>query len=244
MVMNQMLQFIKQMSGKVYGSDVPSISNQTDARKIAYMRDLQRELRKKDVLNIPFSELPIIVFDIETTGFYPYNGDRILSIGAIKMIGSEVQQDQLFYKTIYNESPLAEDIETLTGITAFELRQAAPLDEVLRQFFQFVRSDTLVAHHSSHEKQFMKHASWTALKTSFQHRIIDTTFLTKVVAPKAQHVTLDEWCEYYGVDIGKRHHALYDAVATAKIWSECLKKVEDMGFENLKEAYTHIASLP
>ncbi|SER36068.1 DNA polymerase-3 subunit epsilon [Gracilibacillus ureilyticus] len=242
MVMNQMLKFIKQMSG--YGNDVASISNQTDAGKIAYMRNLQRELKKKDVLNIPFSQLPIVVFDIETTGFYPYNGDRILSIGAIKMIGSEVQKEQMFYKTIYNNSPIAEEIKTLTGLTANELHQAAPLEEVLRQFFQFVGSDTLVAHHSSHEKQFMKHASWTALKTSFQHRIIDTAFLTKVVAPEAQQVTLDEWCEYYKVDIGRRHHALYDAVATAKIWSECVKKVEKMGFENLKDAYTHIASLP
>ncbi|MGP4039999.1 exonuclease domain-containing protein [Gracilibacillus sp. D59] len=242
MVMNQMLQFIKQMSGKM--SDMNPVTSQTDARKIAYMRNLQRELKQKDVLNTPFKELAVVVFDIETTGFYPYNGDRILSIGAVKMKGSEILKDQLFYKTVYTELPPSEEITALTGITASELSQAEPLPEVLRQFFQFVRSDTLIAHHSSHEKQFMKHASWTALKTSFQHRIIDTSFLTKVVSPEVSLVTLDEWCDHYGVDIGRRHHALYDAAATAKLWSEHMKKVEEMGFTNLKDIYTHIASLP
>ncbi|WP_163582423.1 exonuclease domain-containing protein [Gracilibacillus saliphilus] len=242
MVMNQMLQFIKQMSGKM--NDMNPVTSQTDARKIAYMRNLQRELKQKDVLNTAFKDLAVVVFDIETTGFYPYNGDRILSIGAVKMKGSEVLRDQLFYKTVYSELPPSEEIAALTGITEAELSQAAPLSEVLRQFFQFVRSDTLIAHHSSHEKQFMKHASWTALKTSFQHRIIDTSFLTKVVSPDVSFVTLDEWCDHYGVDIGRRHHALYDAAATAKLWSENVKKVEEMGFANLKDIYTHIASLP
>ncbi|WP_058305893.1 exonuclease domain-containing protein [Gracilibacillus massiliensis] len=242
MVMNQMLHFIKQMSGKM--SDINPVSSQTDARKIAYMRNLQRELKQKDVLNTPFKDLDTVVFDIETTGFYPYNGDRILSIGAVKMKGAEILDDQLFYKTIYSELPPPKEIEVLTGITGSELNQAADLPEVLRQFFQFVRSDTLVAHHSSHEKQFMKHASWTALKTNFQHRLIDTTFLTKVVSPESTYVTLDDWCDYYGVDIGRRHHALYDAAATAKLWSENVKQVEEMGFTNLRDIYTHIASLP
>ncbi|MGN8647179.1 exonuclease domain-containing protein [Gracilibacillus sp. HCP3S3_G5_1] len=242
MVMNQMLQFIKQMSGKM--NDMNPITSQTDASKIAYIRNLQRELKQKDVLNTPFKDLAVVVFDIETTGFYPYNGDRILSIGAVKMIGAEILKDQLFYKTVNSELPPSEEITALTGITETELSQAEPLSEVLRQFFQFVRSDTLIAHHSSHEKQFMKHASWTALKTSFQHRIIDTSFLTKVVSPEVSFVTLDEWCDYYGVDIVRRHHALYDAAATARLWSENVKKVEEMGFTNLKDIYTHIASLP
>ncbi|ENH96311.1 hypothetical protein J416_11457 [Gracilibacillus halophilus YIM-C55.5] len=240
MVMNQMFQFIKQMSGKMYGNDMDSL----DPRKIAYVRNLQRELKKRDVLNIPFEQLQVVVFDIETTGFYPYNGDRMLSIGAVKVHGHEIREDDLFYKTIYSDQALSDEIQSLTGITYEELQRAKPLDEVLKQFFQFVKSDTLVAHHSSHEKQFMKYASWTALKTNFQHRIIDTNFLTRVTAPDIHYVSLDEWCDYYGVEIGRRHHALYDAVATAKIWAKGIKQVQQMGYTNLKEIYTHIASLP
>ncbi|MFC4388072.1 exonuclease domain-containing protein [Gracilibacillus marinus] len=244
MGMNQMLQLLKQMGGKLYGQNPGALSNSSDFSKAAYIRNLQRELKKKDVLNIPLKELPVIVFDMETTGFYPYNGDRILSIGAVKMIGAEIQKEDLFYRTVKYDVPLSHDIMELTGLTSFELQRAAPLESVLRHFFQFVKSDTLVAHHSSHEKQFMKHASWTILKTNFQHRIIDTSFLTKVIVPEVKYVTLDDWCSYYNIEVSKRHHALYDALATARIWSICIQRVEQMGFRNLKDAYTHIASLP
>ncbi|WP_114352257.1 exonuclease domain-containing protein [Saliterribacillus persicus] len=239
MVMNEMMQFIKQMSGRLNAND---IANQTDAKKIAYMRNLQRELKQKDVLSIPFDELSVVVFDIETTGFYPYNGDRILSIGAVKMKGDQVLEDDLFYSTIYSAKGVPENIEELTGITASELLQAAPLPEVLREFFQFVQTDTLVAHHSAHEKQFMKHANWIALKSSFEHRIIDTSFLTKITEPELAMVSLDDFCSYYQIEIKRRHHALYDAMATARLWSENIKKVKAMGFENMKDIYTHLAS--
>ncbi|WP_130859189.1 exonuclease domain-containing protein [Gracilibacillus phocaeensis] len=240
MIMNQMLAFIKQMSGKI--TEINPVSSQTDARKIAFIRNLQKELKQKDALHVPFRQLPVVVFDIETTGFYPYHGDRMLSIGAVKMKGADVLENQLFYKTIYNALPPSEEIADLTGITAWELTQAQQLLDVLREFYRFVQSDTLVAHHSSHEKQFMEQASWNVTRKNFQHRIIDTNFLTKVVSPEIDHVHLDDWCEYYSIPIKQRHHALYDAVATAQLWSENIVKAEEMGFRNLRDIYIHLAN--
>ena len=62
-----------------------------------------------------------------------------------------------------------------------ELEQSPPLLDVLTEFYQFVGGTTLVAHHASHEKKFMSHATWQTLRTTFQHRLVDTAFLTKVV---------------------------------------------------------------
>ncbi|UFT99659.1 3'-5' exoribonuclease [Radiobacillus kanasensis] len=236
MVMNQMMQFVKQLSSR--GS-----LNQTDPNQIAYMRQLQRELKAKDVLHIPFDQLPVVVFDIETTGFYPDKGDSILSIGAVRMKGEGVLEEETFYSPIYHEDGPSEDIQKLTGLTAEELRSASPIHKVLKEFFHFVKSDTLVAHHSSHEKRFMKHVAWSVLKTSFQHRLIDTSFLMKVIDPQSNLHTLDECCEHYGIKIDQRHHALHDAKATAHLWGRCLQLTRERGFSDLKEVYTHIAQL-
>ncbi|MRH43805.1 3'-5' exonuclease [Aquibacillus halophilus] len=243
MVMNQMLQFVKQMSGKLNSNVYTGLPNHTDASKMAYLRNLQRELKNKDVLEIPLNELKVIVFDIETTGFYPYNGDKMLSIGAIKMQGDQILEDQVFYSPIYSETAPSEEIERLTGITKDQLENAPPIHNVLKDFYYFIKSDTLVAHHSSHEKQFMKHATWTSMKTSFQHRIIDTSFLTKIIEPETKLVTLDECCAHYGIAIEHRHHALYDAIATAKLWSESVQSIQEMGFSNLKDVYSEIANI-
>ena len=58
-------------------------------QQVAYLRQLQREMKVEETLHIPLTELNVIIFDIETTGFYPDKGDQIISIGAIKVKGDQ-----------------------------------------------------------------------------------------------------------------------------------------------------------
>ncbi|QTM98893.1 3'-5' exonuclease [Sediminibacillus dalangtanensis] len=242
MIMDQMIQFVKQMSGKLGASPYAALPNQTDPGKMAYMRELQRELKNKDVLEVPLSELSVVVFDLETTGFFPYKGDQILSIGAVKMRGSQLIDNETFYAPVHCETPLTEEVANLTGLTDEVLAEADTIHDVLRGFYQFIKADPLVAHHANHEKQFMKHATWMSLRMNFQHRIIDTSFLTKTVEPEAHLVTLDECCAHFGIEIEHRHHALHDAMAAARLWAAGIEAIQKQGFTNLKEVYAHVAS--
>ncbi|WP_407271549.1 exonuclease domain-containing protein [Radiobacillus sp. PE A8.2] len=239
--MNPMFQFIKDITGKLNTNGYSSLSSQSDPRQAAFVRNLQRELKSKRVLDIPLDNLNVVVFDIETTGFFPYKGDSILSIGAVKMVGEHVLEEEVFYAPIYSEEGPTEEIERLTGITKQELMNAEPIETVLHNFYKFINSDTLVAHHSSHEKEFMKHVNWKVLKTSFSHRIVDTAFLLQIVEPEEGLVSLDECCSHYGIEIDQRHHALYDAIATAKLWAESVRLIRELGFSNLGDVYTHLA---
>ncbi|WP_095742910.1 exonuclease domain-containing protein [Sediminibacillus massiliensis] len=242
MIMDQMIHFIKEMSGRLTPGGYTSLQNQTDPGKVALMRELQREMKKKDVLQVPFNELNVVVFDLETTGFYPYKGDSILSIGAVKVKGDRLLKEEMFYEPVYNERSPSKEIEELTGITKEILQEADSLQHVLKKFYQFAKADALVAHHANHEKKFMKHATWFALKMNFQHRIIDTSFLTKIIAPTSELVTLDDCCAYYGIEIGQRHHALHDAIATAELWAHSVRSIQQLGFSNLNDVYNHIAT--
>lgn len=241
MIMNQMIHFVKQLSGKINPSMFTAGLSQTDAGNIAYMRYLQKELHKQDVLELPFSELKVVIFDLETTGFNPTKGDQILSIGAVKMHGDQMLTKDTFYSLIQSGNEPSREIERLTGITKNDLEQAPPIRDVLKQFYQFIGSDILVAHHANHEKSFMQHFTWSILKTSFQHRIIDTSFVTKIARPELNLVTLDECCSHFGVVNKKRHHALYDAEATAKIWAKSIQSIQRLGFNNLQDVYTYLA---
>ncbi|WP_324777951.1 exonuclease domain-containing protein [Virgibacillus senegalensis] len=240
-MMNQMMQLVKQLSGKFGGSSYAML-NQTDPGKMAYMRELQRELKKSDVLEAPLPELKVVVFDLETTGFFPYKGDRILSIGAVKMQGEKILDNETFYAPVRCETELPEEITHLTGLTHEELAEADSIHDVLKEFYQFVRTKPLVAHHASHEKQFMKHATWKSLRTSFQHRIMDTSFLTNIIEPEAKLVTLEDCCAHFGIEIDRRHHALHDAIAAARLWAEGIQSIQKLGFTNLKEVYAHLGT--
>ncbi|WP_078556231.1 exonuclease domain-containing protein [Bacillus alkalicellulosilyticus] len=242
MVMNQMVQFMKQLSGKLSPNVYTSVQQQNSASQVAFLRQLQRELKREDVLEIPLEQLQVVVFDLETTGFYPDKGDRILSIGAVKMNGLEILEDE-FYSLVHSEEAPSPEIEQLTGISKDQLVEAPPLQEVLESFYKFINRDTLVAHHARHEKNFMQHATWAVTRTSFQHRIVDTSFLTKIVSPEAELVTLEDCCHHHGIEITTRHHALADAIMTAKLWSENVKLIKEMGFKHLSDVYSALAKM-
>lgn len=87
----------------------------------------------------------------------------------------------------------------------------------------------------------MQHVTWSVLKTRFEHRVIDTSFLTKIKNPKLSYATLDGWCSHYEIKIKKRHHALHDTVATAHIWVKCVRQIEEKGFHHLRDVYSYLA---
>ncbi|MFC7322545.1 exonuclease domain-containing protein [Halobacillus campisalis] len=238
--MNPFSQFVKGLSDRL-GNGFSSL-NQNDPAKVAYVRNLERQMKNKDVLDIPFDDLNVVVFDLETTGFYPYKGDHILSIGAVKVEGTHVKEEETFYSLVYHDTGPSKEIEELTGITKEMLQSAASLRDVLKDFYSFVKGDVLVAHHANHEKQFMSHATWLALRKNFQHRIVDTSFLTKIVHQDQSMISLDDCCEYYGIGIEQRHHALYDAKATARLWVESIRDIQQKEFTKLQDVYTYLAT--
>ncbi|KMK78194.1 3'-5' exonuclease [Alkalihalobacillus pseudalcaliphilus] len=240
-MMNHMIQLMKQLSSKLSPSIYTSTQQRSFTQQMSHLRQIQKELKNEDALDKPFKELPFIIFDLETSGFYPDHGDRILSVGAIKMQGIEILNEDIFYSTIQPLKPVSDDVLQLTGLTMEELEQSPPLLDVLTEFYQFVGGTTLVAHHASHEKKFMSHATWQTLRTTFQHRLVDTAFLTKVVLPSEQLVTLEDCCRYYDIPVIKRHHALEDAKITAELWKQNLIKAEQMGFHCLRDIYIYLA---
>ncbi len=218
----------------------PGRAGAQSSQHVAYLRQLQREMRVEETLHIPLTELNVIVFDIETTGFYPDQGDQIISIGAVKVKGDEVKEGETFYSLIKSEKKLSDDIKQLTGLKDEQLQEAPSLSEVLFQFFQFAKDYTLVAHHANHEKVFLQHASWKLYRAPFKHRLVDMSFLYKIAEPDVKLITLEECCEHNGILPFGRHHALYDAKLTAMLWSIYVNKLTQMGCTTLKDLYEQL----
>ncbi|MFC0561149.1 exonuclease domain-containing protein [Halalkalibacter alkalisediminis] len=240
-MINHMVQLVKQLSNKLSPNVYTSMQQQSGAARLSHLRQIQRELKHEDVLDRPLSELSFIIFDLETSGFYPDKGDNILSIGAIKMKGCDILEEEVFYSTVKCDKLPSSDILDLTGLTIEELTDAPLLVDVLGDFYTFIGHSTLVAHHAHHEKKFMSHATWQTLRTTFQHRILDTSFLTKIVTPTEKLVTLDECCAHYQIPVHVRHHALEDARVTAQLWQKNIHLAKDKGFETLRDVYTYLA---
>lgn len=242
MRMNQMIQYLKQMSGKVNTSMYASIQDQSNPHHISMLRQMQKEIKMKNTLEVPLNELRVVVFDLETTGFFPNKGDAMLSIGAVKVTGETIEEDT-FYSLVQSNTAPSEEVTELTGIQAEDLDSAPPLSEVLAQFYEFMKGHTLVAHHAKHEQSFMQHATWSLMRSNFDHRIVDTSFLIRIVDPEQKGFQLEDCCTSSGIEVRDRHHALGDAKMTAELWCYYVKKVQELGFRNLREVYERVARL-
>lgn len=213
-----------------------------NAQQLAYLRSMQREISKYDPMNVPLKEMPFLLFDIETTGFHPEKGDSILSIGAVKMRGADILEET-FYSLVQYDKEISSEITELTNITTEAAREARPFPEVYMEFLKFKSDSTFVAHHSVHERTFLEHASTKLLRTSFKHRIIDTSFLFRVVNPSLALTTLEDLCVLHEIEVKDRHHALGDAKMTAMLWSLYLEEAIQQGYETLSDVYLKFSQL-
>ena len=240
MAFEPFMQILRGIQGKRSNVGLGDVQS---AQQMAFLRNLQKEIKKEDTLKVPLDELDVVVFDIETTGFKPEQGDDIISIGAIKMHGSSIHEDATFYSLTNTGKEIPMEVVHLTGITNVELKEARLVGDVLIEFLQFAKDCTLVAHHANHERSFMQYTSTKLFRTPFKHRIIDTSFLYKIAEPNLQLSSLEDLCMYNGIPITGRHHALEDAKMTARLWSIYMEKAKMLGCETLQDVYDRFARI-
>lgn len=220
---------------------INSVFNPVQAQQMAFIRQVMRRQRKDFILDIPLAEIEVVVFDLETTGFHSSAGDEIVSFGAVAAVGEAVQVNEVFYTLVNPERPIPPEIVRLTGIGDADVREAPSVMEGLRQFFEFVDRRMLVAHASAHDKQFLNAALWRTSKVRMTHRVLDTMLIAKWLAPNQADYSLDALLEWYGIPATVRHHALEDALMTARLWTAFLRIVRDRNIHTLGELYSYLS---
>ncbi|GIP37989.1 hypothetical protein J31TS4_12690 [Paenibacillus sp. J31TS4] len=241
-------------SGRIWqlyrmGGLTPAISSLFDSRnaqQMAFIRQLMKEQRAKSLYQIGLADLDAVVFDLETTGFSPRQGDEILSIGAVLVAGGTVRREQTFYTLTNPKREVPEQITALTGITGEMAAGAPELIDGLRQFLEFSGKRPLIAHGSGHDKQFLDAALWKTSRVKLGHRVLDTMMLAKLLLPGKAAYPLDEMLTCFGVGIGdrRRHHALDDALLAAELWGRMLTRLLERGVETLGELYERLSRMP
>ena len=89
----------------------------------------------------------------------------------------------------------------------------------------------------------MQNSSRKIFRKPFDQRIVDTSFLYRIAEPDLKMVRLEEFCHHNGIPIVNRHHALGDAMLTAKLWTIYIQKVRELGCETLHDVYERIARM-
>ena len=172
-----------------------------------------------------------VVFDIETTGFNSVN-DRIIEIGAVRVIGGEIKET--FSEFVNPECPIPYKITQLTTITDGMVKDAGTIEEILPQFLKFCEGSVLVAHNAGFDTGFI-HENAKRLNLPYDYTVVDTLGLARCLMGHLGKFTLDNICKHLNIILETHHRAVDDATATGKIFVEFISMLKEKGITDLDQ---------
>ncbi len=181
------------------------------------------------------SELTYTVFDTETTGLNPSQGDEIIQIGATRILNGKLLRSESFEQLVDPQRPLAPESAKIHGITSEMLRGQPTIDRVLPAFHAFATDTVLIAHNAAFDMRFLQlKEEETGLR--FDQPVLDTLLLSAVIQPNQESHRLEAIAERLGLTIVGRHTALGDAIVTAEVFLKLVPLLAEKGIRTLRDA--------
>lgn len=164
-----------------------------------------------------------IIFDTETTGLDPKNGDRLVELGCIEMV-NRVATGATYHCYFNPQRDMPAEAERVHGLSEAFLADKPLFAEKAAEFLEFIGDAPMVAHNAGFDFGFIN-AELTA--AGFEpvglDRMVDTVKIARQKHPGAKN-SLDALCTRYGIDRSHRtkHGALLDAELLAQVYVELL----------------------
>ena len=183
----------------------------------------------------PLKSLRYVVFDTETTGLRPSDGDEIISIAGVPVVDGRVHPEQAFSRLVNPLRKIPRRSMRYHGITDAMVADEPPAAEVLTAFRDFVGDAVLVAHNAAFDMKFLK-LKEAAGGPVFGQVVLDTLLLSVFLETDSRSHTLEAIAKRMGVTVEGRHTALGDACVTAQIFVRMLDILEARGVRSLSQA--------
>ena len=194
--------------------------------------DLPRHMQELDGRTL--RSLDFTVFDTETTGLRPSQGDELISIGAVGVHGGEVTESRFFDEFINPGMDIPKASIRIHGITDDVVAGKPGANAVVPRFREFVGDTVLVAHNAAFDLTYLK-LKEAETGARFDHVVLDTLLISVFLDRDTDDHSLETIAKRHGVTIENRHSALGDAVATARIFAAMLERLEARGVSTLDQ---------
>ena len=221
-------------------ADAPEAAPSTPAsdlgpRPLSFDLDLFAQPTDPDLATLSLTALPCTAFDTETTGLRPSEGDEILSLGAVRIVGGRLRRQETFDVLVDPRRPIALSAVAVHGIEPEMVRGQPTIDEVLPRFHRFAEGTALLGHNAAFDLRFLQLKEERA-GVRFDHPVLDTLLLAGVLFPTLQDYSLDGLAAKLGVEVVGRHTALGDALTTAGVYLKLVPLLEAEGIATLADA--------
>jgi DNA polymerase-3 subunit epsilon len=204
-------------------------------RPVYYEFDLFNQKGLQELGKQPLRKLTYVVFDTETTGLNPAQGDEIIQIGAVRVVNGRILQDEAIDQLIDPKRPVPEESAAIHGITSEMVAGQPTIEQVMPLFHRFVEGAVMVAHNAAFDMRCLQlKEQQTGVR--FDNPVLDTLLLSSVIHPHQETHSLDGIAKRLNLTIVGRHTALGDALVTAEVLLKLIPLLESRGIVTLEDA--------
>jgi DNA polymerase-3 subunit epsilon len=164
-----------------------------------------------------------IVFDTETTGLDPSQGDRLVEIGCIELV-NRFPTGQTFHGYFNPERDMPATAFAIHGLSSEFLNDKPLFAHRVEELVTFLGDAPLIAHNAQFDLGFLNAELERAGKYGVSRdRLVDTLMLARRKHPGSPN-RLDDLCVRYRIDNSRRakHGALLDAELLAEVYVELI----------------------
>jgi DNA polymerase III subunit epsilon len=160
-----------------------------------------------------------VLFDTETTGVDPLNGDRVIEIACLELI-RDLPTGKTFHVVIDPERDVPEEATRIHGFSRSDLLGKPKFAHVVDELLAFIADDPLVAHNAAFDFGFLNSEfGRLRLPPLDPARMVDTLALARARYPGLPN-SLDALCRRFDIDLTARttHNALLDCRLLSEVY--------------------------
>lgn len=178
------------------------------------------------------------IFDFETTGLYPYSGDRICEVACVR--GHPRKRPiKKFHSLVNPGRAISYQASAINGITDDMVMDAPAISKVLPEFLKFIDGSVLVAYNAGFDLGFLESAMGDKSDLLKDYHVIDALVLARRLFPDLGRYNLGSVAGALGIAHASEHRAMADAVMTWKVFKKELEVLKENGVLDIREiAYT------
>ena len=182
------------------------------------------------------SECRLIVLDLETTGL-DRSKDEVIAIGAVAIRNNAIDLGDQFDLVLRRPELDISETVLIHGIGPEALTRGHETEDALSYLLEWMDGDPILAYYSAFDQGFLEKALRKTLGYTRSHTWLDAADLMPALLPDAKPGGngLDDWADYFGLEVSARHHAAADALATAELTLVAMNKALKKGPVTLRD---------
>lgn len=162
-----------------------------------------------------------IVMDTETTGLDPFDGHRIVEIGALELL-NHIPTGRTYHQYVNPQRDMPAEALAVHGLSEEFLSDKPVFSDIVDDFLAFIDGAPLVIHNAGFDMKFINaELKWADRPALPPEQAIDSLVLARKKHPMGPN-SLDALCKRYSIDNAMRdlHGALLDSELLAQVYLE------------------------